>query len=44
MYKMVTINTKTWNNAGVDVIIINYRGKEPVLWLRIKDIGKKIRC
>ena len=20
------------------------KGKEPILWIRIKDIGKKIRC
>ena len=40
---MVQISTKTWNNAGVDVIIIHYRGEEkPVLWLRIKDIGREL--
>ena len=43
MYKMVDISTKTWNNAGVDVIIIHYRGEnKPVLWLRIKDIGREL--
>ena len=40
---MVKINTKTWNNASADVIIIHYKGEvKPVLWLRIKDIGKEL--
>ena len=43
MYKMVEISTKTWNNAGVDLIIIDYRGEhKPVLWLRIEDMGREI--
>ena len=41
-YKMVKINTKTWNNSGVYVTIIHCRGEnKPVLWLRIKDIGRE---
>ena len=43
MYKMVKINTKTWNNAYVDVIIIQYTGEDkPVLWLRIEDVGREL--
>ena len=39
---MFDIRDKTWNNTGVDVIVIHYRGKnKPVLWLRIKDIGRE---
>ena len=41
-YKMVKINTKTWNNSRVYVTIIHCRGEnKPVLWLRIKDIGRE---
>ena len=45
---MVDISTKnmessTWNNAGVHVIIIHYIGEnKPVLWLRIKDIEREL--
>ena len=43
MYKMVEISAETWNDAGVGVIIINYKGQDkPVLWLRIKDIGREL--
>ena len=43
MSKIVKISTMTWNNAGVDVIIIHYRGEDkPVFWLRIKDIGREL--
>ena len=39
---MFKINIKTWNDTGVDVIAINYKRQDKVLWLRIKDIGEKL--
>ena len=40
---MVSIIAETWNNAGVDLVIIHFREEnKPALWLIIKDIGKKI--
>ena len=39
---MVDTSTKTWNNAGVN-IIIQYRGEDkPVLWLRITEIRREL--
>ena len=41
--KLINISTETWNNAGVDVITIHYRGEnKSVSWLRIKDKEREL--
>ena len=42
MYKMVKISAETFAKNCIPTIKQLRKGKEPVLWIRIKDIGKKL--
>ena len=42
MYKMVVISPETFAKNGVYAIRQSKKNKEPTLWIRIKDIGKKL--
>ena len=42
VYKMVDISAEKFAKNCIHTIKQLKKGKEPVLWIRIKDIGKKI--
>ena len=42
MYKMVNISAETFNKNCVYTMTQLKKGKEPILWIKIKDIGRKL--
>ena len=42
VYKTVNISAETFDKSCIHAIKQLRKGKEPILWIRIKDMGRKI--